>query len=297
MVRCVQGSWLSGLGAIGVLLFGTAVCAQGPGGAGGGHGGGGMPQGFHAQPFRNQQGFAPSTGSAGPDLGTPTSLRDFLFGGRGQDRRSPPPVARYRIDGGSDAFVMERTGGSALVKFGDSQEIWALTAMSGPRGDTIFKNDVGEPVLRFTRLGGVTLFTPENPDGAAALMTGAAGSVRPSASIGPNALFAALATSSARASRAAQHLISFEIMPDATPKTDWLFADAAIVAAEAFIRLASQGLDGRSLAARFGRVEFLQGGQPQAQASGGVVHITVAPGKGVAGRPSSQRILLVLSRR
>ena len=287
----LQRRRLSGLGAAFALLSASAAYAQGvgPGGRGG------ASSSFHGSGARGGMGFAPAF--AAPDVGPPASLRAFLFGGRGQDRRSPPPVARYRVDGGGDAFVIERSGGSALVKFEDSPEVWSLTAMSGPRGDTIFKNDVGDPVLRFTRLGGVTLFTPDNPDGAAAIMAGAAGSVRPPASIGPNALFSALASSSARASRAAQHLIAFEVVPDATPKTDWLFADAALVAAEAFIRLAGRGLDGRALAARFGRVEFLLGGQPQAQASGGVVHITVAPGRGVSGRPSSQRILLVLSRR
>ena len=295
MFLFAQRAWLSGLGAASILLSAAVAEAQGPGAGRGGPPGGMQGAGFRGQAFHGSAGLP--LGGGATDLGSSGSLRAFLFGGRSQDRRTPPPVARYRVDGGGDAFVMERSGSAALVKFEDSPEVWALTAMSGPRGDTIFKNDVGDPVLRFTRLGGVTLFTPENPDGAAAMMAGAAGPVRPQVSIGPNALFSALASSSARASRAAQHLIAFELIPDATPKTDWLFADAAVVAAEAFIRLAAKGLDGRALAARFGRVEFLQGGQPQAQASGGVVHITVAPGKGVAGRPSSQRIYLVLSRR
>ena len=117
---------------------------------------------------------------------------------------------------------------------------WALTAATGPRGDLIFKNDVGEAVLRMTRSGGVTLFTQDRPEGMAVVLSGAAtGTLQPPASIGPNALFQALAASSARASRAAQHLISF-VAPDVTPKTDWLFADAAVVTAEAFVRLAQR---------------------------------------------------------
>ena len=129
-----------------------------------------------------------------------------------------------------------------------------------------------------------------------ALSGAATGTLQPPASIGPNALFQALAASSARASRAAQHLISF-VAPDVTPKTDWLFADAAVVTAEAFVRLAQQGSDGRGLAARFVRVEFTPGGSVQVKTSGGVVQITVSPGRGVAGRPSSQRIYLQLRRR
>ena len=106
-----------------------------------------------------------------------------------------------------------------------------------------------------------------------------------------------MAGSSARASRATQHLISFVVVPDATPKTDWLFADAAVVCSEAFVRLAQQAPTAAPSPRGFGRVEFLTGGAVQAMVVSGVVRITVAPGKGVAGRPSSQRILLLLSRR
>nr|QQZ52104.1 DUF4908 domain-containing protein [Phenylobacterium glaciei] len=49
-------------------------------------------------------------------------------------------------------------------------------APAAPRGDIIYKNDLGEPVLRATRLGGLTLFTPDRPGGTAAALAGA---VRP----------------------------------------------------------------------------------------------------------------------
>ena len=246
-------------------------------------------------PSRGQMGFATPVGAQSFGDPGPGRLRDFLFGGRTAER-AMPPVARFRADNG-DGFVLQRFGANALLKFEDSSEVWALNGVGGPRGDTIFKNDVGDPVLRMTRLGGFTLFTGEQPDGLAVSMNGAAGPLKTPGPIGPSALFQALAGSSARASRAAQHLISFVVVPDATPKTDWLFADAAILCSEAFVRLAQQGAEGRNLAARFGRVEFLTGGSVQAMASSGVVRITVAPGKGVAGRPSSQRIYLMLSRR
>jgi hypothetical protein len=224
------------------------------------------------------------------------SLRDFLFGSHTADRRAAPPVARFRVDDG-EAFILQRAGASALLKFEASPEVWALTAGAGPRGDTIFKNDVGEPVLRMTRLGGVTLFTDDRPEGTAVSMAGAAGALKLPNAIGPTALFQTLAGSSARASRAAQRLITFVILPDATPKTDWLFADAAVLAAEAFVRLASQGPEGRIIAGRFTRVELLSGPAVHAKATGGVLQITVAPGKGVAGRPSSQKLYLVLQQR
>lgn len=234
---------------------------------------------------------------AGQSLSDPgASLGDFLFRKHRGEQEAMPPVARFRADNG-DSFVLQRFGANALLKFEDSPEVWALTGVGGPRGDTIFKNDVGDPVLRMTRLGGFTLFTDEQPEGVAVSMAGAAGALKRPGPIGPSALFQALAGSSARASRAAQHLISFVLVPDATPKTDWLFADAAVICSEAFMRLAQQGAEGRSLAARFGRVEFLTGGAVQVMVASGVVRITVAPGKGVAGRPSSQKIYLLISRR
>ena len=232
--------------------------------------------------------------SAGQALSEPgpVNLRELFF----REHRDMPPVARFRADNG-DGFVLQRFGSNAYLKFESSPEVWALNGVGGARGDTIFRNDVGEPVLRMTRLGGFTLFTGDQPDGLAVSLAGAAGPLKTPGPIGPSALFQALAASSARASRAAQHLISFVVVPDATPKTDWLFADAAVNCAEAFVRLAQQGADGRSLASRFGRVEFLAGGSVQAMAASGVVRITVAPGKGFAGRPSSQRILLLIGRR
>lgn len=228
------------------------------------------------------------------------SLQDFLFGprtggARAADRRPMPAVARFRLDGG-DGFVLERGSGAALLKFEDSSEVWALTATAGPRGDTIFKNDVGDPVLRMTRLGGMTLFTDDQPEGMPAAIAGVASTVRPATSIGPDALLRTLAQSSVRASRAAQHLIIFDA-PKVKENNDWLFADAASIASEAFVRLCSQLPDGRALASRFARVVFLTGGAAEAETQGSVVQITIAPSKGVAGRPSSERIFLVLRHR
>ena len=53
-------------------------------------------------------------------------------------------------------------------------EVWALSRSRGPRGDIIYKNDISEPMLRATKLGGMTVFTPKHPDGAAAALVGSA---------------------------------------------------------------------------------------------------------------------------
>ena len=107
----------------------------------------------------------PASAWAGP----PQSLREALFGDHGSfgGMPEPPPVARYRLDVGA-SFVVDRLGrDEALLKFDGGDEVWALKGVNAAHGDMIFKNDLGEPVLRATRWGGVTLFTPARPEGAA----------------------------------------------------------------------------------------------------------------------------------
>ena len=49
--------------------------------------------------------------------------------------------------------------------------------------------------------------------------------------------------------------------------------------------------------ARFSTVRLLPGRAPGVAAEGEVVHITLVPDRGVAGRPSSRRIQMMLGRR
>src|SRR4051812_4574960 len=90
------------------------------------------------------------------------SLRDHLFGPPSDERAvNTPNVARFVPDGG-EPFVLDRSAGrQVFMKFEDSPEIWALSPTPGPRGDVIYKNDMGEPMLRASRLGGLTLFTSD----------------------------------------------------------------------------------------------------------------------------------------
>ncbi len=133
-----------------------------------------------------------------------------------EGRGSPAPaVARYAIDEGGD-FVLDREARQALVKFSDSQEIWVLSPFRGPRGDIIYKNDVDEPMLRATKLGGMTVFTVRRPEGAAAALIGPGIPIR-LPSLGPVVLYQRLYQASVRTSRAAQHLVGFDA-PDADPK-------------------------------------------------------------------------------
>jgi hypothetical protein len=227
------------------------------------------------------------------------SLRDFLLPRHTEQGGLPP--GRY-LPAEGEAFVIDRgLPSTLLLRFDDNPEVWALTPVAGPRGDVIYKDDTGETVLRSTRLGGLTLFTGDRPMGAPAAYSGDGPPIRLPPVANANLLFQTLVQSSLRASRAAQHLVVFEahdLTPkDVTPVASAVLADAAWITAEAFARLAGRSVQGRSLVARFARVQFATGPDAQAQASGAVVLITVNPDKGYSGRPSSARIITVLSRK
>jgi hypothetical protein len=214
-----------------------------------------------------------------------SSLRDALFGAPPDDRAfQAPKIARFQAES-VGAFVLDRSNsGPVLMKFEDSIEIWALEPHTAPRGDIIYKNDMGEPVLRATRVGGLTLFTTDQPGGVAAAFNGLSPGLRLQATPTPGALLHDFALASARASRAAQKLIAFEAT-EVPMSAAALFADAARVTSEAFIQMAGRGERERKQISRYSKVEFGAGSSPDAATKGQVVRITIAPDRGFAGRP------------
>ena len=238
-------------------------------------------------------------GIAPTALAEPASLRAFLFGaGKGPAEAPLPSVGRYLTERG-EGFVLDRsTGRRAVLKFDDRQELWALTPTPGPRGDVIYRNDVGEPMLRATRLGGLTLFTSEEPAGTAAAVTGLTQRPQPPPVYGPEALLQVLVQASARASRAAQHIIVFDSVDAvATPTTEPVFADAFVLTADAIVRVSTRGSAGHAAVSRIFKVHFIQGQDAAAALIGRIVQVTIAPDLGVAGRPSSDRIADAIARR
>ncbi|WP_395670775.1 DUF4908 domain-containing protein [Phenylobacterium sp.] len=232
-------------------------------------------------------------------LGTPSahaqsgSLRDGLFNRRAPDGRQfdAPPTARYVAEGGV-GFVFDRSQRRPMLKFDDSPEVWVLQPQPAPRGDVIYKNDQGEPMLRATRLGGVTVFTDRRPSGLAAALAGGTSPLR-LAPLGPQALLERLAQASARASRAVRRLMPFDA--EATPASSALIADAAIVTSEAMVRMSRQPRAQKALN-KIRRVQLVEGGRPSAEMAGDVLMITVSPAQGLAGRPSSDRIRIAAGR-
>ncbi len=231
----------------------------------------------------------------------PPNLRDLLFGRHANDT-SPsagfPAVARYEGDNGA-AFILDRTHGArALLQFDGDPEIWALTPTPGPHGDIIYRNDLGQPMLRSTRLGGVTLFTPGRPSGMPAAFVGEGAAPRTPPVLGPDALFQLEVHAALRATRAAQHSVGFDTTHDfVTPDSEVVFAEAFIITAQAFVHVAQTTKPGQSAISHIMDVRFVTGPEPDAAVKGPVMWITIAPELGVAGRPSSGRLIAVLSRR
>jgi hypothetical protein len=217
----------------------------------------------------------------------PLSLREALTGQHVGEKSDPPVIGRYETDEGG-GFILDRSTPRPLLKFEDNAEIWVLQPAPGPRGDTIYRNDLGEPMLRATRMGGMTVFTETRPDGSAAALDGASPPLR-IASIAAAALFTRFYQASVRASRAAQHQVGFETREDAEPATAGLMADAAFVASQAVVEMASHKAD-KAIVARIADVIIAQGARPNVGLQRGVLTITIAPSQGIAGRPSSRRI-------
>jgi hypothetical protein len=227
-------------------------------------------------------------GAAAPAVAAAPMLQNILpFG---DNRGAPtPPVARY-IGVEGQSFVFDRAAApQPLLKFDDNPEVWALEPFPAPRGDMVYRTDTGETVLRVTRLGGLTLFTNEEPEGLPVAMLGEADDLMLPPIIPQGALLQRMIQSTVRVQRAIQHLVTFSA-PSVTRQSEPLFADAAGVAADALVRL-SRRPEAHEFLARLDKVIFLPGAKADVSIMGPVMQIIIAPGRGFAGRPSSDRLV------
>ena len=199
-------------------------------------------------------------------------------------------VARYAMESGG-GFILDTSSGKALLKFQDGFEVWALTVSRGPRGDLIYWNDIRQPLLRATRMGGFTVFTPRRPEGDAATATGPGTPLRIS-NIGLPALYQRLLQAAARSSHAAAHTIVYEARDDHLGDYG-VMADAALVASEAVVFIASRP-SGRAQLSRLSKVRITLGKDAAGTLKEGVLTVTVAPARDAFGRPSSLRLTQVL---
>jgi hypothetical protein len=71
-----------------------------------------------------------------------------------------------------------------------------------------------------------------------------------------------------------------------------VIADAAMVTSEALVRMTKRS-DSHRMLDRILRVRITEGNRSAAQVQDGTLQVTVAPPQGLAGRPSSDRIVQV----
>lgn len=229
---------------------------------------------------------AGAQGPRGKDDKPAQSLGDMLFPSKPNPGAAiPPPVARYVAETG-EAFILDRSTARPMLRFEGSNEIWVLQPVVGSRGDTLYKTDVGRVLLRDTKVGGLTIFTPKRSEGAAAAMSGASGPLRITP-VSPNALATRLLVASSIVSRAARRQVPFHA--EATLASSALIADAALVTTDALVRLSSSP-EGRAQLDRIQKVFITYGPRPGVALREGILIVVVAPHLGLAGRPSSERV-------
>jgi len=214
------------------------------------------------------------------------SLGDMLFPqSPDASRATAPAVARYVSETG-EAFVLDRSSAKPLLRFEGSNEVWVLDPQTGARGDTLYKTDAGRVLLRGTKAGGLTIFTHQRREGAAAALAGETRPIRLSP-VSPKALYQRLFGASSAVSRAARRQVPFQA--EATPASSALIADAAVVTADGLIRMGATAA-GRSQLDRVQKVFITEGPRPGVVLRKGVLIVVVAPSLGLGGRPSSERV-------
>ena len=201
--------------------------------------------------------------------------------------RARPRTGLYASDSG-ERFILDLAGSRPLLRFERRDETWILRATPAPRGDVIYRNDAGEQVLRVTPDGGMTVFTPRAPGGSPASFEGPAPSLAPP-SLGPVQLYQLMMRRSAMLSQAMGRLIEINI--DTGPQGEALTVEALILSTDAVLRIARSPTARASLD-RLRRITIVEGGRSSVSyTNGGELRIVVAPDQGVAGRPSSARVI------
>ncbi len=224
------------------------------------------------------------------------SLKEKMFGKRVEDGRShaAPKVAHYISEDGQ-SFVFDESAPQPLLRFDGDDEVWVLTAMPGTKGDIIYKNDVGEQMLKATRWGGMVLFSDDRPMGDPVAATGRAQSFQ-SDIVTPALLWQEMLRASKRVTQAAggDNLIPFEA-PDVTPQTTALYADAIDVTTAAIVRASLQS-HGKQALDGLREVHFVDGRPPSARMEKGVLIMKLDASRGPwAGHVSSKRVVNVLT--
>lgn len=197
-----------------------------------------------------------------------------------------PPTGRYVAESG-EAFVLDRSGQRPLLRFDRRDETWVLRPSAAPRGDVIYRNDAGDQLLRVTPGGGMTVYTSGAPGGSPASLSGPGQSLTPP-TLGPAQMFQLMTRRSAMLSQSLGRLIEINVDTDAAAES--LTVEALILSTDAALRIARSPTARASLE-RLRSITIVDGPRASVTYARGDLRIVVAPVQGVAGRPSSARVV------
>ncbi len=207
---------------------------------------------------------------------------------RGSGSHSLPPVGRYVSESG-EGFTLDRSGQRPLLRFDRRDETWVLRPTVAVRGDVIYRNDAGQQVLRMSPGGGVTVYTSRAPGGSPASLVGPAENLSLPL-LGPAQLWQLMARRSAMISEATGRLISINLDGE---RSEALCVEALIVTTDAVIRMA-RSPSTRPHLSRLRTIVITEGRRSSVTFAGGVLTVELDPEQGMAGRPSSARVMHAL---
>ena len=200
--------------------------------------------------------------------------------------RTNPPPGRY-VAATGQAFALGRSGNLTLLRFDRSNETWVLRSSSAPRGDTIYRNDAGEQVLRVTSSGGITLYSSRSPGGSPVSNAGgAAPNLEPQA-LGPVPMFNLMTRRSGLISEAVGRLVQINVHGE---ESEALCVEALIVTTDTVIRIA-RSPTAEPFLGRLRVITIIEGNRSAVTYQRGELRVVVDPSRGIAGRPSSARII------
>ncbi|MGF1462282.1 MAG: DUF4908 domain-containing protein [Maricaulaceae bacterium] len=202
-------------------------------------------------------------------------------------------AAAYVSEDGRLSLVLDWSGAQPLLRIGGSREVFALKPVPGPRGDTVFKSDAGQNILRASALGGLTLF-PDRPEAAAPLERRGPATRLSYAVLHQTPPSTQIAQALDAMRRSLGRPLTFD-RPASEPHTESFFADIAVIAELGLIQ--SERWDAAAAArARLTGIVVVRADSPRAYVRDDRLILAVDPAAGFAGRPSSTAIVQALIR-
>jgi len=216
--------------------------------------------------------------AAGDGLGQPNPFSRLT----GREQPVEASAVWYERADRRGRIVVDRSGNPALIWQEGSQEVHAVYVNRASGGGEVMLSDTDRALLRVSNLGGATYFPSDAPDGVIVEQIGPAHTLvaAPASAQDLQRIARELADGIGRLNR---NQVTVEV-PSLGPVDNAYLADAMLLALMGAERAQRRHL--RDL--RTVRIET--GARPHAHMAGSTLTIMIEPGRGYAGRPSSDYI-------